>query len=344
GKVGGAMAAISVIVPVYNAEAFLRKCTDSVIAQRFSDWELLLIDDGSTDGSAALCDAIAGEDGRVRVFHQENGGVSTARNRGLSLATGDWIAFADSDDWLEPDCLQLLWDTAQNAGADSAGCAHRNVTPSGESWEEAAALPPGVYGKEEIFAGLVLPLVGDRVGAPVVNGFIWRFLFSRRILTEYAITFDGAYLEDELFLIEYFCRAEKLAMTDAPLYCYLQNPTSVTRKYMRDYLTTFDRFMEKKEALIVRFHLGERRPHWRENSNFAGLLIAIGNEYATGNPASSAEKQAQVERLCARPDMAEAIRTVRPERQSRNKQLVTTLVRHRLFGLLTLLYRIKNRG
>jgi len=338
------MPVISVIVPVYKAEAFLRKCTDSVLNQTFRDLELLLIDDGSPDQSGALCDAIAQEDDRVRVFHKPNGGVSSARNLGMQEAKGTYIAFADSDDWMEPTMLETLYQALTDAGADSAGCAHLNVTPDGTFWSEAAALPAGVYEKEAFLEGIVYPLLGDRVGAKVVNGFIWRYLYSAEVIREANLTFDGAYLEDELFLLEYFCHAECLAMTDEPLYDYLQNPTSVTHKYMKDYMATFRRFLEKKEALVERYQLAQHRPNWREETCFAGLLIAIGNEYATGNPASWSERQTRVKSFTEEPDMAHAIQALDPKGQSRNKQIVTALVKGKHFSLLTLLYRIKNRS
>ena len=104
------MPSISVIVPVYQAEAFLAACADSVLAQTFSDWELLLIDDGCTDGSPALCDALSARDSRIRVIHKErNAGVSEARNTGLREARGVSIAFLDADDALEPRALETLW-------------------------------------------------------------------------------------------------------------------------------------------------------------------------------------------------------------------------------------------
>ena len=90
---------ISVIIPVYNAESTLRRCVDSVLAQTFTDFECLIINDGSKDRSGAICDEYAARDSRVKVFHKENGGVSSARNVGLDNATGEWIAFVDSDDW-----------------------------------------------------------------------------------------------------------------------------------------------------------------------------------------------------------------------------------------------------
>ena len=115
------MPAISVIVPVYQAEALLPQCVESVLAQTFSDWELLLIDDGSRDGSPTLCDGYAARDPRIRVFHKPNGGVSTARNLGLEQATGPYIAFLDADDTFEPAALETLWYLREKAGADSAG-------------------------------------------------------------------------------------------------------------------------------------------------------------------------------------------------------------------------------
>ena len=336
------MPSISVIVPVYQAEQCLRPCVESVLGQTFSDWELLLIDDGCTDGSSALCDSYAAQDSRIRVFHKRpNAGVSEARNTGLREAQGDRIAFLDADDQLEPRALETLWSMLEQSGADTAGCAHLNVTPGGTSPE--LLLPAGLYDRQGILDHVVYPLLGDRLRAPVFNGFIWRYLFSGDLLRRYRITFSGAYLEDELFLMEYFCHAQKLAVTDQPLYRYVWNPASITHKYMRDFPAVFAGFMERKAALAERFGLESARPQWRENSNWAGLLIAIGNEYAPTNPKPLRARQRAVEDLCRRPEMTEAIASLAPEGLSRNKQLAARLVRGGHFTLLTLLYRLKNR-
>lgn len=337
------MPGISVIVPVYQAEQFLPACVRSVTDQTFSDWELLLVDDGCTDGSPALCDALAAADSRVRALHQpQNAGVSEARNRGLREARGEYIAFLDADDALEPQALEILWNLRSQAGADSAACAHRNLYPGGETSVEPV-LPAGVYDRQGILEGIVYPLLGDRLAQPVFNGFIWRYLFSAQILREAGITFEGAYLEDEIFLMEYFCSARKLAVTEEPLYRYLLNPASATHRYMADFRQVFARFMERKAALAERYGLEAARPQWRECSNWAGLLIAVGNEYARGNPKTWAQKRRAVEALCAAPEMAEAIRAVKPAGMSRNKQLAARLVRGGHFTLLTWLYRLKNR-
>lgn len=337
------MPSISVIVPVYQAEKFLETCVDTVRKQTFSDWELLLIDDGCTDASPAICDRLAAEDDRIRAFHQEkNVGVSEARNRGLREAKGDYIAFLDSDDGFEPKALEILWSLREQTEADTVGCAHLNLLPDGSTTPELL-LPAGVYDKTAIMEGIVYPLLGDRLRVPVFNGFIWRYLFSAQILREANITFEGAYLEDELFLMEYFCSAQKLAVTEVPLYRYFFNSNSATHKYMKDFQKVFGRFMERKEDLVQRCQLEEARPLWRENTNWAGLLIAIGNEYAKGNEKSVREKQRAVEELCRRPDMVRAIEAITPEGLSPNKQMVANLVKGKHFFTLTQLYRLKNR-
>ena len=335
------MPRISVIMPVYQAENFLEQSVGSVLAQSFQDWELLLVDDGCRDGSPKLCDRFSQQDQRIRVFHRKkNAGVSEARNLGLHEAKGEYIAFLDADDAFLPRALESLLELLERTGADSAGCAHLNVTPNGSQQPELL-LPAGVYDREAVRERIVYPLLGDRLQIPVFNGFIWRFLFSAKLLR--GISFEGAYLEDELFLMEYFCIAKKLAVTEEPLYRYLMNPNSATHKYMKDFQQVFDRFMERKTALAEKYGLEAARPLWRENSSWAGLLIAIGNEYAPDNPKSIRQRQQAVKELCRRPDMAQAISTVAPSGLNPNKQMVANFVRGKHFFTLTQLYRLKNR-
>ena len=337
------MPAISVIVPAYNAEKYIVNCVESVRKQTFEDWELMIVNDGSKDKTRALLDQCAAEDARIRVIHlRKNGGVSNARNVALENAAGHYIAFLDADDTYEENCLQTLWDALQENDADSAACAHLNVWVDGHTQPEPV-LPAGVYETDAIREKIVYPLLGDRLTQPVFNGFIWRYLYSAAIIRGKKITFAGAYLEDELFLMEYFCNARKLAVTEAPLYRYFLNPSSATHRYMKDFLKVFAGFMARKEDLVRRYELESARPLWRENTNWAGLLIAIGNEYSASNKASVREKQKAVKEMCLRPEMAAAIKAVTPVGLSGNKQMVAKLVKGKHFFTLTQLYRLKNR-
>lgn len=113
---------ISVIVPIYNVESHLRKCVDSILAQTYKHLEIILVDDGSPDGCSAICDKYTTEDERIRVIHKENGGVSSARNAGMAVAAGEYIGFADSDDWIEPDMFERLVGIALKYEADISVC------------------------------------------------------------------------------------------------------------------------------------------------------------------------------------------------------------------------------
>ncbi len=113
---------ISIIVPVYKVEKYLNECIDSILAQTFTDFELILVDDGSPDNCPALCDAAAEKDSRVRVIHKINGGVSTARNAGLAAAQGNWIGFVDPDDFVDKTYYEKMLRAAKQAGAELAVC------------------------------------------------------------------------------------------------------------------------------------------------------------------------------------------------------------------------------
>lgn len=127
------MRKISIVVPVYNAEPYVENTVKSILTQTFADYELLIIDDGSTDASPQICDSLAEQDARIKVIHQPNGGVCAARNKGIELATGDYICFVDADDYIEPTMLQVLWDNATANHADISCCGIVQTTLQGVS-------------------------------------------------------------------------------------------------------------------------------------------------------------------------------------------------------------------
>lgn len=196
---------ISVIVPVYNTEKYLDQCIQSVLAQTYTNWELLLIDDGSTDSSGAICDKYAAQDSRIRVFHKENGGVSSARNLGLDNAKGEWITFVDSDDWVNANLYTRLLH-------DSSGL-----------------LIVGAYKK----ASQMYILPNEKIlldkGENVLNLFMlphfsvpWGKLYKRSILQKYNIRFD-IFLsthEDTLFVYQYMTYCDSIRMNSYVGYNY----------------------------------------------------------------------------------------------------------------------------
>lgn len=335
------MAAIDIIVPVYQAEQFLDDCIGSVLSQSFGDWSLLLVDDGSRDRSGVICDGYAARDGRIRVVHQPNGGVSAARNRGLAALSAPWALFLDADDALLPGALERLVTLAEASGADTAAGAVV-LSEAGGARTTDAILPAGVYEEAGIRERILLPLLGERLRAPIFNGYPVRYLYSAAILRAENVRFEGGYLEDELFVADYFLHAKKLAVTEEPIYDYRQNPASATHHYMKDFPGEFRAFLARKTAQAERSGLAPLCPGWRANTCWAGLLIAVGNEYAPGNPASPAQHRKNVRALCALPEYAEAMKALHPAGMGKRKQVVAELLLRRQYALLDLMYRVKN--
>ncbi len=341
-KEGKIMPRISVIVPAYNAQEHLKKCVDSILAQSFADLELIIIDDGSTDETGSICDAYAASDPRVRVIHQENGGVSRARNAGLDAAEGELIAFADADDHLLPEAYERMLGEMERRGAGTAMCNFIAEAPDGTLSPYGAHVPGGFYDAEAAKSLIARPLLCDRLEAGF-NGFVWCYLFSAADIKRANIRFTGAYLEDELFLIEYFAQGHELAVTDGELYRYCLNPTSVTRRYLKGYTDTFARSLELKRELVKKYSIDVAKD-WEYTTLWAGLLIAVGNEFAPGNTLPKSERVKELRRMCQSGIFADAVKNHKPEGMGRNKTVVAALIRRRMYRTLAALYAVKNRN
>lgn len=202
---------VSVIVPVYRVEEYLPACVDSILAQTYDNLEILLIDDGSPDGCGALCDAYAKSDGRVRVLHQPNGGLSAARNAGLALARGETISFIDGDDTVSPVFIEALL----GAGADIAQCGFcTDARLLGQSVPDFQLRT----GREAS-----LELQSDATGAFTVA---WNKLYRRTLFD--GLRFPAGRLhEDEFVTYRALWRAERCAIANEPLYHYRRRPDSI---------------------------------------------------------------------------------------------------------------------
>lgn len=232
---------VSIIVPVYNAEKTLERCVDSILNQSFEDFELFLVDDGSTDGSGALCDAYAARDGRVQVFHQENAGVSAARNLALDHAGGEYLQFLDSDDWITPDATVSLVRAAREHQCDLViadfyrVCGER-VSHKGDIDEDA------VLSREEYAAHMM------ENPADFYYGVLWNKLYRRDIVAAHHLRMDPeiSWCEDFMFNLEYIRHAQRFYALQVPIYYYVKTKGSLASqslsitKTVRMKLTVFE--------------------------------------------------------------------------------------------------------
>ena len=234
------MVKVSVVIPVYNVEEYLRRCVDSVLAQTLSDLEIILVDDGSPDQSPAICDEYAQADARIRVIHKTNGGLASARNAGMRIAQGEYLFFLDSDDWLEPDGLAKLCDVAGTYRVDFVRYrAIRTGWPGLEEnapcrVEEVRELSEGLYDEARMIREVYPRLLATRqltMGA-IVSA--WGSLYDRAFLRAHELWFDEdiRFSEDLIFSAKVVRAAKRFYFVDAPgVYHYFYNPNSISKSF-----------------------------------------------------------------------------------------------------------------
>ena len=220
------MPTVSIIIPIYNAERYLQECLESIRVQSYKDFEVILVDDGSTDSSASICKAFAESDNRFLYFYKENGGVSSARNAGLEKASGDWIAFIDADDWVSPHYLQTLLEYSPMADITFFG----EKTMSDNEETGKTVLSDRYCTDRQSIEDTIYELKYGKHGD--VFGWTWDKVFGADIIRKHNIRFSEkvSFREDEIFTLEY-CRYVKSIRTISDvLYFYRVTSDGLTKK------------------------------------------------------------------------------------------------------------------
>ena len=219
------MPQISIIVPVYNVEPYLRKCIDSILAQTFTDFECILIDDGSPDNCPAICDEYAAKDSRIIVIHQKNAGVSAARNAGLDIARGEWIGFVDSDDWCDPGMFEFLLGNAEKHHADISICGIRQIKENGNIFIDQKKCPDLLMNSHDALIKLF--------SYGYFAGFSQNKLIKKRLFSynDEIVRYDKNihYHEDILLLFSLFKRAQKIFYSTRIFFNYRWRHDSAAR-------------------------------------------------------------------------------------------------------------------
>lgn len=224
------MPKISVIVPVYNAEIYLPECLDSLLNQTFSDIEIICINDGSSDNCAQILADYAKKDSRIKIITQTNKGVSIARNSGLDIASGEYISFIDSDDFVSTCFLEDLFNAIQNTGSDISGCDYKKIKNSGNTTVAKSRTKPKVY------PNALEVLLNQR---NFIHFNVWNKLYKRKIIGDIRFA-EGLYFEDNIFNCCVFANADKFCWISDKLYAYRLTHNSIMRspfsiKKIQDY-------------------------------------------------------------------------------------------------------------
>ena len=245
---------ISVIIPVYNTEQYLKRCIESVLKQTYKNIEVILVDDGSTDNSLTICNEYANIDNRVSVIHQRNSGVSTARNQGIEIMKGKYFICIDSDDWIEPNMIETLYNYIKNNDADISIC---NFYINKESGEQSIK---NEVKKQELILTDIKGMYENLFDEKMFGGYLWNKLIKTSIIKDNTekILFNEkiAIEEDVLFLIEVFKKCSKICYDSRiVLYHYFQRSTSAVRfNYQLKDLTKIE-VLEKKLKIKEKYDI-----------------------------------------------------------------------------------------
>ena len=261
-------AVVSVIMPVYNVERYLRAAIDSVLAQTYPHWELILVDDGSTDSSPEICDEYAAANPQITVYHTANGGLSAARNYGLRHSTAPWVLFVDSDDMIHPQCLAALMEVQKHSQCDIVSATAQEDTEPHfrrigvptmrvRTWEKAVELT--LYQR----CGMLNSMCGK--------------LFARRLFEQDKFT-EGILYEDLDIFYRLYDKVERVATTRARLYFYRMRPGSIIHTW-NEHRTDVLTVMAKMEAYMAKRHpqLLKAARDRRLSANFNIFLLATAN-------------------------------------------------------------------
>ena len=225
---------ISVIIPVYNVDKYLSQCIESVLRQTFLNLEILLIDDGSTDGSGNICDQYAMKDNRIQVVHKINGGVSSARNVGLELANGEFIAFIDGDDFVSENYIESLYRNLKENNSDMAFCEYAYYKNGFVKFAQNISLEKIRVDKQsKEFISFFKRFISNK---NTLMGRCWGGLYKKEIISSIRFNSEIKIAEDLLFVLQAILNAEFLSFISEKLYFYRVNNQSALRTYKKSYL------------------------------------------------------------------------------------------------------------
>ncbi len=234
---------ISIIVPVYNVEKYLRECIESILSQKLEPMEIILVDDGSTDSSGAICDEYASSHSHIKVVHQKNGGLSAARNTGLSLSCGEYILFIDSDDYIGNDACSLLYGCAKTYGCEIVAADVAKVIDDRRGIELKRSLPP-----ESVLTGeqfLLKSLKAKTYAAPVSFA-----LYKRDLIIDNHLYFkDGIFHEDELWTPQIYLKARSVVYLPIDFYFYRYRSGSISKSSYTNYKKRCNDILRSTEYL-----------------------------------------------------------------------------------------------
>lgn len=336
---------VSIIVPVYNVEKYLKRCLDSIINQTYSSIEIILIDDGSTDSSGDICESYARLDSRITVIHKKNAGLGMARNTALDVAKGKYVIFVDSDDYIAPNMLENLYNTLIEAKADTCiGGYQRVYSDKIEVFENP--IKGKVFDKNNILSDVLSKMFGRLNNNDSLEMSVWKVLFSNELIQTYDIRFPSErefISEDIIFDTVYYAKSNRVVMSSDVGYYYCDNDDSLTTRYnpnrfnlqVKLYLELVNR-VEKLGIYDISID--------RLNANLIAIArysIKLEQKFSYKNGLS--QSKCKIKSICQNSILREALINFDPKNVNTQSRLVNWLIKKEAVSILFFIMFIKNK-
>ncbi|MBQ4104836.1 MAG: glycosyltransferase family 2 protein [Clostridia bacterium] len=330
---------VSIVVPVYNVEKYLDRCIKSIINQTYENLEIILVDDGSTDSSPRMCDSYAEKDNRIKVLHKENAGAGLARNSGLELATGRYIFFFDSDDYVDTTTVEKCVNTAKSKKADVVMFGRCNVYDDGTVKEDK--LPEsdiefvGESVKNQLLPGLFTYELGFGIS-------VWGKMFDLNIIRSSGISYMSereVFSEDAVFILDVFSKVRKVSVLCENLYYYYKNDNSYSRTYKSNHQPLCDEFLSVCTEHAEQFNYPQKVVNYIKSRYHTYSLVGMKQLVASDLPKN--EKKCELRKIFRNPFLRETLSGEVVRLDILPSRVFWTFLRCRCYGICTLLLSYK---
>ena len=333
---------VSVVVPVYNVEKYLSRCIDSLIGQSYSNIEILLVDDGSKDSSLSICKKYEAMDPRVRVFHKDNEGLGLTRNYGIKRATGEYITFIDSDDYLTPNAIKVIVEKAIATDADVVIASHYYKNKAQE-----VALEERLYCETEIKEILMVHMMGNNGNQlDALSYTAWGKLYKKELFDKNNLTFPSErklIWEDLAFSVNAYQLCKKVYVSHTPIYYYCFNEGSLTHTYKPNKLELVMVLYKYMNEKISQLNLSEEA-QFRLDTNFIGHIrtcIKLEVFYAKQNGFGKAKQN--IRKICDREDVQKLIKSYPQNMFNKSQRMYNFFMKHCIINGVYFLTWMQNK-
>lgn len=337
---------ISVIVPVYNVEAYIERCVESLINQSYKNIEIILVDDGSPDNCPAICDRLSTEDSRIKVLHKMNEGLGMARNSGMELARGEYIAFVDSDDYVEIDMLNTLIAAAERNGADIVyGGVWKTNNTTGEKIAISNTSFERVWPSREDTKELLLRFIGNDTREKrdtIMEVSVWKALFKTELIKNNNIRFVSEremISEDLIFDIEILQYANCVVWIPECIYNYCVNPLSLSKSYREDRFQQIKKLYAKVKEQLESIYGGRDYMVHLDRMLISKARVAAKQSVQSESTIGKDSVKRDLEYICNDQDLIDALRRYKLWRLPLQYGIVAILMRHKCYIGLKIILR-----